>query len=243
MRLKSSFHYSVIYRSGILGISFIRTLILYIVISFALRLMGKRQIGEFQPAELVITILISELAALPMQDVSIPLAAGIIPIFTLVSAEIVISVLCLKSIKFRRFLNGNPCIVIKNGKIDEKKLFELRISIDELLEELRLNSITSIKEIKYAIIETNGQISFIPYTSNRPLTPNDMNISVDESSIPLIIVSDGKILYENLTKLKKDKKWFYKILDLNDIKKENEIFLMTVDEFDNIFLQKKEKNS
>lgn len=225
-----------------MAISFLRTIILYIFISLSLRLMGKRQIGEFQPSELVITILISELAAVAMQDMQTPIIAGVLPMFTLVSAEILISVLCMKSIRFRKFLNGNPCIVIENGKIDQKKLFELRLTIDEILEELRLNSINDISEVKFAILETNGQLSCLLQNEARPLTSGELKSEAKKSSIPFILISDGKKIDQNMKKLNKNEKWLKNQIKKQNIESIKSVFLMTCDEYDNVFLQKKESN-
>ena len=140
-------------------INFARTVILYIVIIVSMRILGKRQIGELQPAELVITILLSEILAIPMQDTSLPLMNTIIPVLLLVGFEIIISILNLKSVKFRSAMQGNPLIVIREGKIDQKQLKELRFTTDDLLEELRKKDIFDISEVWYAIVETDGTLS------------------------------------------------------------------------------------
>lgn len=221
-------------------ISLARTIILYFFVIFALRMMGKRQIGELQPSELVITILVSELATLPMQDLDIPVLSGVIPIITLVFLELFMSYLCLKNIKLRRFLNGNPCIVINEGKINRKLLGELRISIDELLEELRINNITEICDVRYAIIETNGQLSYVLYPEARSVTAKMMKTKAPDSALPLVIVNDGYILLKNLEILKKDTFWLEKYLKSQGNININNIFIMTLDACDNIFLQTKE---
>ena len=145
-------------------VSLIRTLILYVTVIAAMRLMGKRQIGELEPSDLVITILISELAAIPMQDLGVPLTAGLIPILTLVSVEIIISFLCLKSRRLRRMMNGCAAIIIRGGKLDRVKMAQLRITTDEVLEALRQNNIASIADVKYGVLEPNGQ-GYIMYLS------------------------------------------------------------------------------
>ena len=221
-------------------ISLGRTIILYVFVIFAVRMMGKRQIGELQPSELVVTILVSELATLPMQDFDIPVILGIIPIVTLVFFELIVSFLCLKNVKLRRFINGNPCIVIKDGHIERKTLQSLRISVDELLEELRVNNITEITDVKYAIIETNGQLSYVLYPHARTVTSGMMNINIRDTSLPLVIVNDGYIVMKNLNELKKNTEWLQKYLQENGNINLNDIFVMTLDSSNNIFIQTKE---
>lgn len=224
-----------------MSISFVRTLILYTCVVLALRLMGKRQIGELQPSELVVTILVSELAAVPMQDFGIPVLAGIIPIITLISLEIVISYLCLKSTFARKMFNGNPCVIIKNGKIDIKKLKEMRLTVDEVMEELRLSNIDSISNVKYAVIETNGQMSYVLTPPARPVTAEMMTITPPDSGIPLILISDGKVILKNLQTLGKDINWVEKQIKQANIKSVDDVFILTLDDSGNIFMQPKEK--
>lgn len=221
-------------------ISLVRATILYFFVIFSLRLMGKRQIGELQPSELVVTFLVSELATLPMQDSDIPLVLSIIPILTLVFLEHITSYICLKSVRIRRFLNGNPCIVIQDGKLDIKTLRSLRMSVDEILEELRVNNITEIDDIKYAIIETNGQLSYILKPEARAVTAGDLNISSKETSLPFIIVNDGFIIKKSLLEINKTPKWLLNHLKTVEKVELSDIFLMTMDLNENIFLQKKE---
>lgn len=221
-------------------ISLGRTIILYFFVILAIRMMGKRQIGELQPSELVVTILVSELATLPMQDFDIPIILGIIPIVTLVFFELIVSFLCLKNVKLRRLINGNPCIVISKGKIDRKLLGELRISVDELLEELRINNIIEISDVKYAIIETNGQLSYVLYPDARNVTTGMLNLNIKDSGLPLVIVNDGFIIVKNLSQLKKDTIWLQEYLKNNGNINLNDVFIMTLDCCDNIFIQTKE---
>lgn len=221
-------------------ISLVRAIILYFFVIFSLRLMGKRQIGELQPSELVVTFLVSELATLPMQDSDIPIILSVIPIITLVFLEHITSFLCLKSVRLRRLLNGNPCIIIQDGKINIQTLRTLRMNVDEVLEELRVNNITEIDDVKYAIIETNGQLSYILYPHARTVTAGELNIDPKKTSLPFIIVNDGFIVKKSLHELNKSVDWLYN--HLKTIEKINlqDIFLMTMDLDDNIFIQKKE---
>lgn len=222
-----------------MAVSFIRTLILYLCVVIALRLMGKRQIGELQPSELVVTILVSELAAIPMQDFGIPILSGIIPMVTLVSVEILISFFCLKSLRLRRLINGNPCIIIKNGKLDERKLREMRLTVDEVLEQLRLSNIESVADLKTAIIETNGQLSYVLKKDARPVTAKMLSLTPDDSGIPLILICDGRIMTKNLETLNKTEDWLNKQLRQHGISSPRDVLIMTLDDSDNLFLQVK----
>ncbi len=157
-----------------MAISFIRTIILYLLVITGLRIMGKRQIGEMQPSELVVAIMISDLATIPMQDVGIPLFSGIIPIFTLIVMEILLSQLSLKNKKFRRIMTGKPNVVIHNGKILKSEMKKIRFNMDDLNEQLRIQGYTGIKDINFAILETNGQLSIIPKPKNKQATVEDV---------------------------------------------------------------------
>lgn len=221
-------------------ISFCRTIILYIFVMCALRLMGKRQIGELQPSELVITILVSELATLPMQDFDIPILMGIIPIVTLVFFEHLVSFICLKNVKIRRMINGNPCIIIKNGELDIKKMRDLRVSVDEVLEELRINNVTQISDVKYAIIETNGQLSYILNSGAETVTNDMLTLVAPKKGLPLVIVNDGYVITENLIELNFDMLWLVDTLKEEELSID-QVFLMTSDSYENIFVQEKEK--
>ena len=154
-------------------ISFIRTIILYITVIIAMRVMGKRQIGELQPSELVVTIMISELASIPMQSTGIPIFAGVVPILTLMVAEVSLSFLSMKSKAARKILVGTPSVIIKNGKIDTAEMEKLRINDDDLMEELRLCSCNNITDVEYGIVETNGKLSVILKRERQPYTPSD----------------------------------------------------------------------
>ncbi len=222
-------------------ISLIRTLILYLSLVVALRLMGKRQIGELEPTELVVTILVSELAAIPMQDSGIPLVSGLIPILILISAEILLSYFCLKSVGLRSLLGGRPCIVIRRGKIDRQKLKDMRVTADEIFQELRLNSIESLSDIKYGIIETNGHMSFIFYPKAKPVNAGMLSLSPPETGIPLVIISDGKFILENLRKLNQTTDWAEKQIRKQNILSVHDVFIMTADEAGNQFIQAKEE--
>jgi len=224
-----------------MAVSLIRTTILYLLVVISFRIMGKKQVGELQPAELAIAIIMSELASIPMQNTDIPLLYGIIPILTLISLEIFLSVIALKSNNFRKIITGTPNIVIYNGRIVEKELYKLRYNLDDLMEELRLNGYANPKDIDFAIAETNGKLSVIPKPESTPVTPKDLNIAVsDPVGIPLPVISDGRINYSYLKMLGKDPVWLNGYLKDNKIKKVEDVLLLCVSNSQQLtFIQKK----
>ncbi len=220
-------------------ISLIRAIILYTLIIFAIRLMGKRQIGELQPGELAITILISNIAVLPIEDINVPLALGAVPILTLVCFELLISILNMKSSKLRTILSGKPMFVIQNGKINQKAIKALRFTIDDLMEGLRSCEVFDISQVAYAIVETNGSMSVIKKFQSQNVTAQMLELKNQQTTIPLVIVSDGKIVDDNLKEVGLTKKWL-----LNELQKKNintkDIFIMTSDPNKNTFITLKE---
>lgn len=197
-------------------VSFIRAVILYIAVMAAVRIMGKRQIGELQPSELVITIILGDLASVPMQNTGIPLLNGIVPIVTLVALEVGISVLSMKSKRVRRILSGKPSVIIRDGEIDYKELKYLRFSADDLMEELRGKDIINIDDVQLAIVDTNGEVCIVPKAGKRPLTPDDIGLAPLEEELWYTLVSDGKIISANLKKIGKSEKWLQ-----GEVKKQN----------------------
>lgn len=220
----------------------IRTLILYCFVILGIRLMGKRQIGDMQPNELVVTLLISEIAAIPLQDTNQPVIDGIVAIFILIILEIVMSVLALKSMKIRKFMNGNSVVIIKNGEIDQHAMKKVRLTILDLIELLRGQDVFDISDVAFAVLEVNGDLSVLLKTDKQNLTAEDMNIKKNEEGLQLPVISDGKIIKESLTALeiteeKVMKKIKSKKLEINDV------FLMTLDRYDNInIIKKRNKN-
>lgn len=220
-------------------ISLIRAIILYTLIIFAIRLMGKRQIGELQPGELAITILISNIAVLPIEDINVPLALGAVPILTLVCFELLISILNMKSAKLRTILSGKPMFVIQNGKINQKAIKALRFTIDDLMEGLRSCEVFDISQVAYAIVETNGSMSVIKKFQSQNVTAQMLELKNQPTKIPLVIVSDGKIVDDNLKEIGLTNSWL-----TNELQKENintkDIFIMTADSNKNTFITLKE---
>lgn len=221
----------------------IRTIILYFLIIVGIRLMGKRQIGELEPSELVLSLLIADLAAVPMQDFGIPLLMGVIPILTLLCLSTILSVLTVKSIRFRALLCSRPSIVIQDGKILPKEMIKNRFTVDELMEELRVARVTDLSTVKYAVLETTGRISVLPYAQERPATAKDMGLSSLETGLPMAVVSDGRILSQNLTLRGLDETWLTAELKARGFTDASQIFLMTVDEQGRVYLSAKEAAS
>lgn len=219
----------------------IRTIILYILIVAALRMMGKRQIGQLQPSELVVAMIISELASIPLERTEISLIAGIVPILTLIICEATFSFLTLKSKALRRAISGTPTILIEKGRVCEKEMERLRFNIDDLMEELRSNGYPNISDIEYAIIETNGELSVIPKSNKRPITPYDLDMSVEYEGLPYLLVSDGKINEPALKDSGLTKEWLMIKLSEYGIDKLNDVFIASLDTSGDFYVQKKAK--
>lgn len=218
----------------------VRTVILYLLIIVGIRLMGKRQIGQLEPSELVLSLLIADLAAVPMQDFGIPLLMGIIPILTLLCLSTILSVLTVKSIRFRALLCSRPSIVVQDGQILIQEMVKNRFTVDELMEELRVAGITDLSSVKYAVLETTGRISVLPKAEEKPVTVKDMNLSVQDNGLPVILISDGRILSQNLKIRNLTEAWLKKQLRQRNVQDIRHVFLMTVDEKGHIYLAEKE---
>lgn len=210
-------------------LSYFRTLFLYLVLIFAVRLMGKRQIGEMEPAEFVVTMLVANLAAIPMQDGAIPLYSGLVPILTVLGMELVLSGLILRSVRLRRLLCGKPVILIDNGKILQENLKSARINMDELTGQLRAKDVLDIRTVQFAILETSGDLSVFPYPKEKPASAKDAGVQASGQHLPVTVVEDGYLSRENLERAKKDKVWLEKVLSQHNCGVK-ETFLLTVDE-------------
>lgn len=219
-------------------ITFFRAVILYIFVLIVMRLMGKREIGQLQPFELAISIMIADLSTVPMADIGIPIFNGIIPILGLLLMHLIISILNLKSIRAREIICGKPRILIYRGKIDEKALRKERFTINELQERLRGNNIVNISDVEYAILETSGQVTVIQKPEKRNTIPEDFNIYPEYEGITYDLVVDGKIMQKNLDAVGKDYQWLEKELSKMNIKPE-EALIATLDGKGKIFCQKK----
>lgn len=220
-------------------LSYIRTIFLYLVLIFVIRLMGKRQVGQMEPSEFVVTMLVANLASIPMQDTGIPLFSGLIPILTVLGIELVLATLSLRSIFLRKLLCGKPVILIENGNILQSNLRKTRITLDELTGHLRQKDVLDLKAVQYAILETNGELSVFPYPKERPASAKEAGIPAGKQYLPLTIISDGKLIEDNLTIAKKNHAWLEKVLLQHDAKIEN-TWLLTVDGGDRVVYYRKE---
>lgn len=224
--------------------AFARTVILYFLIMFGLRLMGKRQIGELEPSELVLTMMISDLATVPMQDFGIPLLAGVIPILTLLALSMLLSQLSLYNLRFRALVCGTPTILIRDGQLQQEAMRKNRYTLDELLEELRGQGFSSIEDVKYAILENSGQLSILPWSRCQPPTADQLGLNVKEdTTLPTVLINDGRILRKNLTVCGKDEQWLLQTLRKEKLSSPKEVFLLTVDERQQVTCVKKETAS
>lgn len=219
----------------------VRTVILYIFVTLGIRLMGKRQIGDMQPNELVITLLISEIAAIPLQDTSQPLLFGITSIFMLVILEIVLSVIALKSFTIRKLMNGTSVVIIKNGVIDQHAMKQVRMTVLDLIELLRGQNVFDISTVAFAVLEVNGDLSVLLKSAEQPATAGDLGTKKSDAALPLPVISDGKILFESLRVLEITEKELYSKLKANktDAKR---VFLMTMDRNKNFSIIKMRDN-
>ncbi len=188
-------------------ISYIRTAILYLILIFVVRLMGKRQIGQMEPMEFVVTMLVANLAAVPMQDGGIPLFSGLVPILTVLGLELVLSFLSLRSIKLRKLLCGKPVILIENGNILQSALGRCGVTLDELTSHLRQHDVLDPRTVQYAILETDGNLSVFPYPKEKPAISKDAGIQASQQWLPVTIVADGCLLEENLSVIGKSRAW------------------------------------
>ena len=229
-----------VWRLKLVAISIIRTLILYIAIVVSMRIMGKRQLGELEPVEFVVAVLISELAAQPLQDIGTPLLYGLVPVIILVCSEVLMSGAMLKSIRFRSLICGRPSLIIENGIIIQKEMKKNRFSTDELTEQLRKKNILDIGTVKFAILETDGTLSVILFSGETPVTPKNMNIATEDSEYPVIIINDGRIMSQNLKVLGFDERWLKAQLDTNKIKRCRDVFIMSADKTEKVYFARKE---
>ena len=219
-------------------IVFLRSIVLYIIVLIVMRLMGKREIGQLQPFELAIAIMIADLAAVPMAETGIPISNGIIPILGLLVMHLIISFLNLKSMKIREILCGKPAILIYRGKIDEKVLKKERFTLNELQERLRSSNVVNLGDVEYEILETSGQVTVIQKPDKRTTIPKDFNITPEYEGIPYDLVVDGKVMYKNLKTIGKDYNWLKKQVNKFNMEPE-EALIVTFDGGSQMFCQKK----
>ncbi len=203
--------------------------------------MGKRQLGELQPSEFVIAILISNIATLSIEDTDIPLIGAVVPIITLMSAEVILSYITLKSGKAQVIVTGNPVVIIRNGNIDQQSMRDLRFSIEDLMSQLRINGVFDINEVAWAIVETNGMLTVYPKSRNRPLTPESLYDPENQTDTPpMVLISDGVLCSKTLSACNLTEKWLCGVLKKENLS-EKDIFLMTCDPTAKYSIVKKEQ--
>lgn len=220
-------------------LSYLRTILLYLLLIIVIRLMGKRQIGQMEPTELVVAMLVADLAAIPMQDDAIPLYSGMVPILTILALELLFSVLSMRSVKLRRLLTGKPVILIDNGKVLQQNLRRTRVTLDELTEYLRENNVMDIQTVQYAILETSGSLSVFLYPKYMPANASDAGIKAKPQYLPVSIIEDGYLFTENLSYAGKDLAWVRKVLQERG-STIRDTWLLTVDKEDHVVWLQKE---
>lgn len=220
-------------------LSYVRTIILYLILIAVIRLMGKRQIGEMEPSEFVVTMLVANLAAIPMQDGGIPLFSGLVPILTVLGVELILSALSMWSIHIRQVLCGKPVILIENGHILQENLRKTRITLDELTGHLRQKDVLDPSTVQFAILETNGTLSVFPYPKDRPAAAKDAGVKTGAQYLPVTLISDGRLLKNNLPKAGKDEAWVRRELERRNADIRG-TWLLTVDSGDHVLFQAKE---
>ncbi len=220
-------------------LSYIRTAVLYLVLVIVVRLMGKRQVGQMEPSEFVVTMLAANLAAVPMQDGGIPLFLGLVPIITVLGMELIFSYIAMKSIRLRKLLCGKPVILVENGRILQNNLRRTGVTMDELSGHLRQHDIMDPRTVQYAILETNGNLSVFPFAKESPASAKDAGIQVKDHYLPVAIITDGCIMQDNLHLVGKDEAWLKKILATYDATVDS-TWLLTVDRSDHTIFYRKE---
>lgn len=228
-------------RSNTMLIVLCRAAILFVVIMISMRVLGKRQLGEMEPAEFVIALVISDLASVPIENMGIPLLYALFPIIVLVSLELLITYGSLKSLRFRVLVCGKPSIVIENGKIIQSEMTKSRISVNELFEQLRGKNVSDISQVKYAILETSGEFNVILFGEYNPVTVSDLELQASDTGLPIAIIDDGKLIKENMTIRNVDQQWVKRYLQSRKLPGPKEIFLMTIDDQGNIYITEKER--
>ena len=226
-----------------MAISMIRTLIIFFALMAAMRLMGKRQLGELEPSELVVAVLISDLASHPLQDPGIPLLYGLVPVITLLSCEILISGITMRSIRLRSAIYGKPSILISAGKICQAEMRKNRVTLDELMTELRKQGTTRLDAVQYGILETSGSLSILLYPKAAPATPEQLEIPAGSAYYPVMIINDGRVLQENLRYLGRSRSWLEGELKKRNIPRPSQVYWMTADREGTVQLQEKEKEA
>lgn len=221
-------------------ISILRTLVLYVFIILAIRLMGKRQISDMQPSELVVTLVVSDIASLPMQNTSQPLLSGVIPVLVLVSLEIATSVIMMKSRRIRRLVCGSPVVVIKDGELLQREMRRLRLTTEDLFAQLRQQDVFTLDDVQYCIVETNGTVSVLEKPQKRAPSVEQLGIKAEDNKLEAVVISDGELLKASLTLCCQNEKKVRNILKKNN-KSLSDVFIMTLDSAGNYKIIDREK--
>ncbi len=224
-----------------MAIVILRTAIIYFALLLALRLMGKRQLGEMELSEFVVASLIADLAAHPLQDMGIPMTNGLVPILTLFCFEILIAGLSMKSIRLRTLLFGRPSVLVTRGTIDQREMRLNRFTADELLQELRNQGMFDLSQVEYAILETSGRLNVIPYPAEQPPTASQLGVEVPDGGCPLIVISEGRVIGKNLKKLGRSAEWLRDELRSNGHGEPQNVYLMTVNQKGQQYIAEKER--
>lgn len=220
-------------------ISFLRTVFLYLVLIAIIRFLGKRQLGQMEPSEVVVTMVVADLASISMQDSSVPISSSLIPILAVLGMELILSALSLRSVFLRKLLCGKPVILIENGKFLQDNMRKTRITLDELTSQLREKDVLDISSVQYAILETGGNLSVFPFPEQRPASAKDAGITPQKQSLPITVISDGRLFLDDLKRAGKDRRWLDKVLKEHKTSIK-ETWLLTVDRENNIQFYRKE---
>jgi len=218
---------------------FTRGVILYLVLIAGIRFLGKRQLGQLEPSEVAVTMLVADLASIPMQDENIPITNGLIPIIAVLGTELLLSFLSMRSVKLRKLLCGKPVVLMENGRFLQDNMRKNRVTLDELVSQLREKEVIDPSTVQYAILETGGNLSVFPYPQERPAAAKEAGITTHKQNLPITIITDGRLMEDNLKKAGKDKKWLQKVLSKENAT-QKETFLLTVDSQNNTLFYKKE---
>lgn len=225
-----------------MAIVIIRTIIVYLALLIAMRIMGKRQMGELELPELAVAVLIADLGAHPLQDIGIPMMNGLLPIIILFCLQILMAGLNMKSVRFRRILFGKPCFLIEDGVINQDEMRHNRFTLEELAEELRSFGITDITQVQYAVLETNGQLNVLPFPCDLPPSASELGVDVINHGYCMILINDGKIIEENLKKSRHDKSWLQREIEKRGLNSAKDVYFLSVDANDKIYFSKMEDN-
>ena len=223
-----------------MAIVFVRTLIIYFALVLIMRILGKRQLGEMELSEFVVAALIADLASHPLQDIGIPMINGLVPIVTLFCCEVLISGVAMKNIRLRALLFGKPSMLVEKGKIKQHEMKKNRFTTDELMEELRNQGYLDISAVEYAVLETDGRLSVIPYPSESPVKPSQLKIEAEDKGYPVVVISDGHVIESNLRLVGRDRNWLKKRLAALGVKDAEQVFLMTVNSAGQVYFAPKE---